>query len=152
MEPARAEAVPTKTLHHPDRKRSARLYERSTDKRGDLVSDNIVTQKPRREVWLQIALAVANGLPEPRELGFHPHIPLIGLDLDRTADAQAWAQWCGAESARNNHYWDSSREFGGKWGYSWQIRGPREPEPVESINAELALANELIDAIGGGQR
>ena len=100
----------------------------------------------RREVWLQIALAVAKGMPEPSILRFNDTAPIISLSVDDAAAAQRWAEWVGATASEPTEmtlWWMANRDYGGRYGHSWHITTPRRPA-LEPTDTEMALATELV--------
>lgn len=45
----------------------------------------------RRKAWMKLAVMIADGLPDPREIGFHPDVNLITIILDTPTALASWA-------------------------------------------------------------
>lgn len=105
----------------------------------------------RRDMWLTIALAVAQGLPEPKELTLYAERCGLSVRLESVAALDAWADHFKIDRR------DSSHRHNGHWihgwhcvdhptGWTWQLMAyteePRTTEPS-------ALAEQVVAAIGG---
>jgi hypothetical protein len=119
------------------------------------------TMQDRREVWLQIALAVArDGLAEPKDLSFFADGPddrpfsdglpygCITLEADTAEQAALWAAWAGLTSPPKLHE-NTAGTFaahtGGKrarGGWFWFIRGRVVTPPAGGLAAEVVAAIE----------
>ncbi len=118
--------------------------------------NEIVPTSPRsrREVWLEIAIAVANGMPEP-DFQLYADNRIGSVDL---ADAEAlklWAAWLGAhidELPGHRHVSAGVHaNFGGRFGWSWNLSAPAgRPDPTEP-EQELAVAFLTAVVLSGNE-
>lgn len=105
--------------------------------------DNDSVQMTRRWTWLQIALAVAHGLPAPQAVSFgpQPEYRWVYLHVDDDGEAALWADWLedATPDTTGMFRWSAM-----KWGWHWSIcvPTPTKPDPAEG---ELALAAGLAD-------
>lgn len=105
--------------------------------------------QPRRDVWLQIALAVAqDGLPEPRSLNFNPN-HIVCVYLDTADEARAWADWLEAESSARWHAdpadgTTSVHYYSERFGWPWQIAAYNLP--TSTLAQQVAAAILLPDS------
>lgn len=110
----------------------------------------------RRDVWLTIALAIAKGLPEPKEMTLYADRCGVSVQLESVAALNLWADHfkiphrdrshCNPKSGNWIHGWHSvSGEH--PTGWSWQLTAytlGREDAPEPS-----PLAEQVLAAIGG---
>lgn len=110
------------------------------------MSDDTVPQtpRPRRYVWLDIALAVAKTeIPAPYGLRVYeehgPNARIVSVDVRLLEDAEAWAKWLDADPLGFGA-WTAARDG---WFYQIHLLGRKPP-----TEAEQAKAAEVIEAIG----
>lgn len=103
----------------------------------------------RRQVWMKLAVLIADGLPEPRSIGFnHLSDGLMSVTLDSEAAFMAWVRALGAERDRDIDSHDGTEwlhEAAVAW-HGWRLRlgatSPRDPEP-EEITEDLTKVRDL---------
>jgi hypothetical protein len=117
----------------------------------------LIVPKTRRDVWLSVALAVAQGLPATKHMRLHDASDpdwvraggdgsLASLDLSTHAEARQWAAHLDLlDSASTQTHPDGDRGLyysGVRDGWSWSISAI---EPSEPSTSELAA--QVVAAI-----
>ena len=115
------------------------------------MTDTKVPQS-RREVWLNIALAVArDGLPEPQALSMNPD-HLVCMYLDTADECRAWADWLGIEDSPRWQTKDNGTSsvwyHGDRFGWPWQISA--FDLPSKTLAAQVAEAILTPDSLPDG--
>ena len=129
------------------------------------MSTNNVPTAPlnRREMWLQIALAVArDGLPDPKDVSFYADAPgdapfsdglpygCVTLTADTAAQAARWAEWAGIGSRQVGTGNALATHFSGaraRGGWFWNMSGAGLVQADDAVTAiETALATEAATA------
>lgn len=118
------------------------------------MNDTSVQPKSRREMWLQIALAVAEGLPAPERLSVSDRdlqgTPYMYVTCDRHDEARAWADHFGRPMTATertdlgNAYVEAMAMV---HGWRVHIQGVEPIGMSEPTTAERDLAAEVVAAI-----
>jgi hypothetical protein len=116
----------------------------------------------RREVYLTVALAVAQGLPEPWSVRLYDATvrgwpqsngPLVAIELTTHADATAWAAWLGCEDNKREYTFGDSIHVAysdSRYGWDWRVESTIDSAPVV-VEADAAAAIEAaLDAERSG--
>jgi hypothetical protein len=110
------------------------------------MSPDTVPIKTRREVWLSVALDVAQGLPEPNMLHIHETDGqrIVSLGMQCHAEVRTWAEHLGLGRCELNgpdgSLWAPHYE---RDGWSWQIAchlAEPAPEPDPAVAAVVMAA------------
>lgn len=113
------------------------------------MSDQESNPKTRREVWLNIALAVArDGMVEPIGLTMYDESRIIALTLHDHDGVRDWCAALGLDEPKLNATDGSLWGFGDRDGWGWQVRCHKPAPVVESspLAEQVAAAILLPDA------
>lgn len=117
----------------------------------------------RRTAWARLVVAMAEGLPDPQEVSFHPDGDMIHVKVDSPEAVAQWAAHFDApvdapfesnEPGKWIHNASTSTMRGGWHGFYVNVRayvpGPAEVAPVDDdLSAVRALADQDITRGGG---
>lgn len=94
----------------------------------------------RKQAWMKLAVLIADGLPDPNQVRFHPAGEILSIELDTASALAAWARAIGA-TVDTPHTGSSERWIHpahGKWqGFSVALVAYAPVDDTEPITEDL---------------
>src|SRR5690348_5774346 len=98
----------------------------------------------RKQAWMKLAVLIADGLPDPKSIDFHPNGEILSIDLDTDTALAAWAETLDVRKSTPHRGSDGGwiHPAHGQWlGFSLSLvaymPGDTEPEEVTEDLAEV---------------